>query len=131
MKNQKGFTLIELMIVVAIIAILAAIAVPQYQNYVKRSAVSRAVGETAAFKTAIEDCLATGETTCANAANRTSQFITIANTVAEAGTIVGTLGTDAPSGIQGGVVTWTRSASTGVWTCTSTIAAQFVPTSCK
>ncbi len=61
MKNvQKGFTLIELMIVVAIIAILAAIAIPQYQTYVVRSQVTRVIGETGDLKVAVEDCLNNG-----------------------------------------------------------------------
>ena len=54
-RMQKGFTLIELMIVVAIIGILAAVAVPQYQDYTIRSQVSEAVTLMNEHKTAIQD----------------------------------------------------------------------------
>src|SRR5690606_15261823 len=60
-KAQQGFTLIELMIVVAIIGILAAVAIPQYQNYVARAQVARVMSETGALKTAVETCMMNGQ----------------------------------------------------------------------
>ena len=56
-RAQRGFTLIELMIVVAIIGILAAIAIPQYQDYVTRSRWSDAISAAGPLKTAIAECL--------------------------------------------------------------------------
>ncbi|WP_226609948.1 pilin [Marinobacter nauticus] len=57
---QKGFTLIELMIVVAIIGILAAVAIPQYQDYTARTQVSRVVGEVNALKSNAESIFNNG-----------------------------------------------------------------------
>lgn len=64
-KAQKGFTLIELMIVVAIIGILAAVAIPAYQNYTLKARFTEVVNATAPFKTAVELCFQTGS--CNNA----------------------------------------------------------------
>lgn len=55
-KTQKGFTLIELMIVIAIIGILAAVAVPQYGQYTKRAKFSEVITKTASAKTAVSIC---------------------------------------------------------------------------
>jgi type IV pilus assembly protein PilA len=64
-KNQKGFTLIELMIVVAIIGILAAIALPAYQNYTQKAKFTEVTNATAAAKTAVEICSQTVDATLA------------------------------------------------------------------
>lgn len=135
-KTQQGFTLIELMIVVAIIAILAAIAIPQYQNYVARSAVTRLVGETAAYKTAVEDCLAQGDTSCDdNAPDITATaalngiVTTVGATSADESSITGTFSTSSPTVVGSDSVTWTRDAD-GQWECEFSGAAKYAPKSC-
>ncbi|MGS3150201.1 type IVa pilus major pilin TapA [Aeromonas sanarellii] len=66
MKKQSGFTLIELMIVVAIVAILAAIALPAYQTYTLRAKFSEVIAATGPAKTAVEVCVQSSDSSTIN-----------------------------------------------------------------
>lgn len=148
---QKGFTLIELMIVVAIIGILAAVAIPQYQNYIGSSQVSRVMGETGAIRTAIENCMMNGiaEANCelgwssSNLLGDTSPVavndqaglsVTYSLTAGTA-SIAATFGANASSAITGLSLTWTRAGNAddaaGSWKCTTTVPERFAPAGCE
>jgi type IV pilus assembly protein PilA len=154
-QMQKGFTLIELMIVVAIIGILAAIAIPQYQNYVARSQVSRVMSEAGSLKTAVEACVLEGRTTVGSAAGNCdpgatgsnlltggnsmvtgtaatgtgTPTVTIATTATGNSTIQAAFGNGAAAVLGTTTLTWTRDGN-GTWTCTSTVPANVAPRTC-
>lgn len=138
MKRQAGFTLIELMIVVAIVAILAAIALPAYQDFVKRSKVSEAIAATAACKSSVSEYVASSNALPATIADAgcddigsqyvgapsvTAGVITIpvANIAADVvGDVV--LTPDVSEVANGRIVNWT---------CSATVADRFVPANCR
>ncbi|WP_222944715.1 pilin [Cupriavidus campinensis] len=146
-QAQKGFTLIELMIVVAIIGILAAIAIPQYQDYTARAQMARAVGEMGAYKTAFEDRINSGQPPALLAdigfvisnlyadptLPTTAQMATGAFTWAAT---IGGAGKSASPAVSGAVITWSRD-NAGTWSCRTTAPAAstgwkntYAPASC-
>ena len=145
MNAQKGFTLIELMIVVAIIGILAAVAIPQYQNYIAKSQVSTAMAETGAIKTAYETCLNEGKAaqnecdlgwTKSNVINLTTPEPNTDGTnktaLSSTGTIVGTFANSAATALTENTaktITWKRDAN-GSWACTTTADSKYAPAGC-
>ena len=145
-KLQKGFTLIELMIVVAIIGILAAIAIPAYQDYIARSQVSEAVTLLDGAKTATEESVAQTGVFPGTTAALTALGVVVSgkyvaalsaatSTTDGAGTLTSTMKAQSVSnGIKSKTVTMTRTA-TGTWTCAAgggaAITAKYLPQACR
>ncbi len=143
---QKGFTLIELMIVVAIIGILAAIAIPAYQDYTIRAQVSEAMSLTSGVRTAVSESQQTSGTFPADntaagvsAANTISGTyvagVQVAATSTTVGTITATFGAGANPRIadEDFILTGTASEGSMTWTCTgsSGLDTKYLPASCR
>ncbi len=146
MKKQQGFTLIELMIVVAIIGILAAIAIPAYKDYTIRAKVSEGVQLSAAAKLGVAEYVESegiwpvtnAEAGVATAASIYGNY-TLSVTVGTDGVITilyddgGTV--DAPTEIEGDVMVLTPTTTGGsiTWDCVtgSTVSPRYRPANCR
>jgi type IV pilus assembly protein PilA len=136
MQIQKGFTLIELMIVVAIIGILAAVALPAYQDYTVRARVSELILAGSSYRTAISEKFQTDNDT-ANAGAGLS-FLTVgkivAGSVSSGGTVVIAGGTAATSIGQLVTITisptYNTSSGTITWSCSGT-PSKYMPATCR
>lgn len=124
MMKNTGFTLIELMIVVAIVGVLSAIAIPSYQGYIVKTQINRAVGELATYKASFEGQVGTGGSVSNSDLGYTPSNLTTGTLAANIGTLNPdgsgqlqvTMGGKAHPNVAGLILRFVRSSS-GSWGC--------------
>jgi len=140
-KLQQGFTLIELMIVVAIIGILAAVAIPSYQDYTARAQVTEAVSLTAAFKTGLAEYNQTKgswPSTLTNVGTTTSGkyvgsiVLSSDNPTGTVATVTASMSQGVNSGIRSSTLDLVTTDGGQTWDCTAgDILSKYRPGTCK
>lgn len=151
--RESGFTLIELSIVIAIIGILAAIAIPQYQIYIAKTQTTRVINELGQLRMTVEECLQTGRDVIglgtddcdprASASNLIvggSQVgVVLPNNMGVAqltspltltSSITATVSSQVTPSLAGKKIRWLRTGN-GSWSCSSNIESSYLPNTCQ
>ncbi|MDO6460345.1 pilin [Granulosicoccaceae sp. 1_MG-2023] len=133
MRKTLGFSILELMVTMAIVSILAATGFSQYQTYIIRSQATRVYTELNAYRTAAENCILENRllnTDCGIefvASNLTSSVTADLSSTSD--TLKATFGGNAASALNGLSLSLHRTTS-GEWTCTTTMEEKYRPKSC-
>lgn len=151
-RSQTGFTLIEMMIVIAIVGVLAAIAIPQYQIYIGKTQATRVINELGQLRLSVEECIQTGRTVIglrtdecdprASASNlimggsqvgvvlpNNMGVAQMSNPLILTTSITATVSNQVNPKLVGKKIEWLRT-SEGSWSCRSNIEALYLPQSC-
>jgi len=151
--TETGFTLIELMIVVAIIAILAAVAIPQYQIYIGKTQATRVINELGQLRLTVEECIQTGRTAmglntddCDPRASASNLIVgssqvgvvlpnnmgvaQMTNPLTLTTRITAIVSNQVNPKLSGKKVEWLRT-SAGSWNCSSNIETIYLPNYCS
>ena len=152
LSKHSGFTLVELMIAVAIISILAAIAIPQYQIYIGKTQATRVIGELGELRLSVEECLQIGRTViglgtdeCDPRASASNLIVgssqvgvvlpnnmgvaQMSNPLILTTSITATVSNQVNPKLSGKKMEWLRT-SAGSWSCRSNIEPVYLPQSC-